>query len=218
MNIKSLNKTVRHLANRDSDLSDKGHHSKMHSRLFEGYEEYETTNARGKTVIKRVYVGEYYTLDLPKSRCIALHVLYGALFVLVVLLFSIAAGRNLTLNSKWYTVIAQLGALECLVWTFGGLLSLFAAPKNMTIGEWKNSSRNLRYGSFCTAVFLELNAVISLLGWLFAKEPAGYFTNTGLFFGAGLMALMLNHLEANAPYKHFPSENTVPQTPRPQGG
>ena len=211
MNKKKLNKTVRRKANLDSDLLDKGYHSKMYHRHFEGYSEYETTNAKGKTVIKRVYTGEYYTLDLPKEKRLGLRVLYGALFVLISMLFFMASSRDLELNVKWYSAIAQLGVLIGLFWTLGGLLSLYTAPGNMTVGDWKSSSRNLRYGSICAAVFLELNAFISLMFLFFADDWTGYFLSIGLYFAAGLAAVILNRLETNAPYKTTPSENTVPR-------
>ncbi|MBO5976183.1 MAG: hypothetical protein J6P94_03270 [Oscillospiraceae bacterium] len=211
MNKKRLNKTIRRKANLDSDLLDRGYHSKMYHRHFEGYSEFETTNAKGKTVIKRVYTAEYYTLDLPKEKRLGLRVLCAALFILAIMLFLMAAARDLALNMKWYSAISQLGVLIGFAWTFGGLLSVFTAPRKMTIGDWKSSSRNLKHGSLCAAVFLELNAMISIMFLFFAEDWTSYFLNIGLYFAAGLVAVLLNRLEANAPYKTIPNDNTVPR-------
>ena len=211
MNKKRLNKSIRRKAKLDSDLLDRGYHSKMYHRHFEGYSEFETTNSKGKTVIKRVYTAEYYTLDLAKEKRIGLHVLYGALFVIAIMLFFMAAARDLSLNRKWYSAISQLGVIIGLAWTLGGLLSIFTAPRKMTVGDWKSSSRNLKYGSICAAVFLELNALIAVMYLFFADDWTSYFTSIGLYFAAGLVAVMLNRLEANAPYKTVANENTAPR-------
>jgi len=210
MNKKRLNKIVRRKANLDSDLLDRGYHSRMYHRHFEGYSEYEATNKKGKTVIKRVYTGEYYTLDLPKEKRIGLYISYAALLVLIMLVFFAAASRDVELNTKWYSAITQLGVLVGIFWTLGGAVCLFTAPKNMTIGDWKSSSCSLKYGSICTAVFLELNALISVMYMLFVDNWTSYFVSIGLYFVSGLVAVILNRLEANAPYKTFPSNNKVP--------
>ena len=59
MNKRRMQQRLRRRTNTDQTFLDKGWHSKAYHRHFEGYTEVETTNEKGKTVIQRVYVGDY---------------------------------------------------------------------------------------------------------------------------------------------------------------
>ena len=114
MDKRRMNQRLRRRTDLDKGLLDKGWHSKAYHRHFEGYAEVETTNEKGKTVIERVYVGDYYRLDLPKSKRVQLRLFYAGLIALVAALFGFAASRSVGANMTWYLAIPQMIGV-CLI-------------------------------------------------------------------------------------------------------
>lgn len=211
MNKRRMNQRLRRRTDLDKGLLDKGWHSKAYHRHFEGYTELEETNEQGKTVIKRVYVGDYYRLDLPKKKRIALRVTYAALIALIAALFGFAASRPVGANMTWYLAIAQMLGV-CLIGMLAvNLLSHCTAPRDMTIGDWKSSSKKLQRNAKYTALLMEMIAFLTLLHVLLNGENwLIHLLCTALYAVAGLTAVVVNRLEANAPYLKFPSTEEAP--------
>lgn len=211
MNKRKMNQRLRRRTDLDKGLLDRGWHSKAYHRHFEGYAEVETTNEKGKTVIERVYVGEYYRLELPKNKRIGLRLLYAALIALTAVLFWFAASRPVGANMTWYLAIAQMLGVCLIGLLLVNLLSHCTAPRDMTVGDWKSSSKKLQRNAKYTALAMELMAFLTGLHLLLNGENWGtHLMCIGLYAAAGLAAVVLNRLEANAPYKSWRSTEEAP--------
>ena len=211
MNKSRMNQRLRRRTDLDKGLLDRGWHSKAYHRHFEGYAELETTNEKGKTVIERVYVGEYYRLDLPKKKRVLLRLTYAALIGLIGAMFGFASSRPIGANMVWYMAIAQMLTL-CGIGAMGvKLISHSTAPRDMTVGDWKAASKGLQKSSKFTAVLLELDMLLTALYLILKGENwLLHLMCIGLYAVAGLVAVVVNRLEANAPYLKFPSTEEAP--------
>ncbi len=211
MNKRRMNQRLRRRTDLDKGLLDKGWHSKAYHRHFEGYTEVETTDDKGKTVIHRVYVGDYYRLDLRKNKRIGLRFVYGGLVALIAVLFWFAASRPVGANMTWYLAIAQMLGVGLIGLMGVNLLSHCTAPRDMTVGDWKSSSGKLKRNAKYTALVMELMAFLTGLHLLLNGEDWGiHLLCIGLYAVAGLIAVVINRLEVNAPYLKFPSTEEMP--------
>jgi len=212
MNKRKMNQRLRRRTDLDKGLLDRGWHSKAYHRHFEGYAEVETTNDKGKTIIQRVYVGDYYRLDLPKNKRVALRLAYLSLIALIAGLFGFAASRPVGANMTWYIAIAQMVAVCLLGLLCVSLLSHSTAPRDMTVGDWKSSSKKLRRNAKYTALVMELLAFLTGLHLLLNGENWGmHLLCVVLYAIAGITAVILNRLEANAPYRIWRSTEEPPE-------
>lgn len=211
MDKRRMNQRLRRRTDLDKGLLDKGWHSKAYHRHFEGYTEVEETNEKGKTVIRRVYIGDYYRLDLPKSKRVRLRLSYAGLIALVAVLFVLAASRPVGANMTWYLAIPQMIGVCLIGLMCVNLLSHSTAPRDMTIGDWKSSSGKLKRNSKHTALLMELLALLTLVYLLLNGENwLLHLLCVALYAVAGLAAVAINRLEANAPYLKFPSTEEAP--------
>ncbi len=211
MNRRKLQRAVRSKAKLDSGLLDRGYHSGSYHRHFEGYKEYETVNEKGRPVLKRVYAGEWYVLDISGKKRVFLKTVYAALWLLSAVAFAFAATRRIAVNSVWYGALAELAVLAGLVWTAAGLLAYFTNPYKMTVGEWRSASWGVRRGSVFTALAFELTAILTALSALLHREwTGGSFAALGCLALSGFLMVVLDRLEANAPYKNLPNDNEIP--------
>lgn len=212
MDKRRMNQRLRRRTDLDKGLLDKGWHSKAYHRHFEGYAEVETTNEKGKTVIERVYVGDYYRLDLPKNKRVQLRLSYAGLIALVAALFGFAASRPVGANMTWYLAIAQMLGVCLLGLMCVNLLAHCVAPRDMTVGDWKSSSGKLKRNSKYTALLMELLALLTLLHLLLNGENWGtHLLCIALYAVAGLVSVFINRLEANAPYQIWHSREEAPE-------
>lgn len=212
MNKRKMNQRLRRRTDLDKGLLDRGWHSKAYHRHFEGYTELEETDEKGKTVIKRVYVGDYHRLDLPKNKRIGLRFAYAGLIALTAALFGFAASRPVGANMTWYIAIAQMVTVCLLGLLCVNLLSHCTAPRDMTVGDWKSSSKKLQRNAKYTALTMELLAFLTLLHLLLNGENCGtHLLCVLLYAAAGLFSVVINRLEANAPYKIWCSTEEPPK-------
>lgn len=207
-----MNQRLRRRTDLDKGLLDRGWHSKAYHRHFEGYTELEETDGKGKTVIKRVYVGDYYRLDLPRNKRIGLRCAYIGLIALTAALFGFAASRPVGVNMTWYIAIAQMVTVCLLGLLCVNLLSHCISPRDMTIGDWKSSSKKLQRNAKYTALAMELLAFLTGLYLLLNGENWGIHLLCVLLYAvAGLASVVINRLEANAPYKIWRSTEEAPK-------
>lgn len=212
MDKRRMNQRLRRRTELDKGLLDRGWHSKAYHRHFEGYTEAETTNEKGKTVIERVYVGDYYRLDLPKNKRIWLRLSYAGLIALVAALFGFAASRPVGANMTWYLAIIQMLGVCLIGLVLVNLLAHCTAPREMTVGDWKASSEKLKRNSKYTALIMELLAFLTLLHLLLNGENWGtHLLCVGLYAVSGLVAIVINRLETNAPYLKYRSTEETPE-------
>ena len=211
MNKRRMNQRLRRRTNLDKGLLDRGWHSKAYHRHFEGYTELEQTDEKGKTTIKRVYVGDYYRLDLPRNKRIGLRVAYAGLIVLTAALFGFAASRPVGANMTWYIAMTQMITVCLLGLLCVNLLSHSTAPRDMTVGDWKSSSKKLQRNAKYTAFAMELLAFLTGLYLLLNGENWGTHLLCVLLYAvAGLVSVVINRLEANAPYTIWHSTEEPP--------
>lgn len=212
MDKRRMNQRLRRHTDLDKGLLNKGWHSKAYHRHFEGYTEVEATDEKGKTVIHRVYIGDYYRLDLPPKKRILLRVGYALMIALIAALFGFAASRPVGANMTWYLAIVQmlsvcLQGLLCV-----NLLSHCIAPRDMTIGDWKASSGKLQKNAKYTALVMELLAFLTGLYLVLSGEDwMIHMLCVVLYALAGLIAVVLNRMEANAPYMTYHSTEEPPE-------
>lgn len=212
MNKRKTNQKLRRRADLDKGLLNKGWHSKSYHRHFEGYTEVEAINAKGKAVIQRIYTGDYYRLDLPAKKRVLLRVLYGISWLCACILFGLASSRPISANSTWYLAIVQTLSLFGLAAVLFSLIAHCTAPRDMTIGDWKGSSRATKRRSVFTAVFLAADAVLTLLHLLITGNDQSVHLLCVLFYLlAGGLNILINRLEASLPYRTFPSSQPIPE-------
>lgn len=212
MNRRKYEKRLRQHTGQDNSLLNRPWHSRAYHRHFEGYAEVEDANEKGKTIIRRVYVGNYYRLDLSQKKRVLLRLAYLGLLLLIGSSFGLAASRPVGANSTWYLAIAQMLTLCSLGATAISLLAHCTAPREMTIGDWKASSKKLRRNALLSALLLELTAFLTGGYLLFTRENwAVHLLCIGLYAAAGLLAVLLNRLEANAPYAIRSSQAQMPE-------
>lgn len=125
------------------------HQSGSYHRFFEGWAEYETLTASGKVRISRVYVGEYYCIDLSRRTQ---NLLRGILWVAVILsiaLFIIGSVQNTVQNQNQFLAVLQVIAA-------GGYVAIFFAlgsiRTKMTIYEYKSGPQALKKSGAVTAI------------------------------------------------------------------
>lgn len=212
MNKRRYEKRLRQHTGQDDSLLNRGWHSRAYHRHFEGYAEVESTNEKNRTVIRRVYVGSYYRLDLPRRKRVLLRLTYLGLLLLTGIAFGFAASRPVGANRTWYLAIAQMLTLWGLGAVAISLLAHCTAPREMTIGDWKASSKKLRRNALCSALLLELTAFLTGVYLLHTGEnwPV-HLLCIGLYAVAGLLSVFLNRLEANAPYVLRDSQTPAPE-------
>lgn len=212
MNKRRMNQRLRRRTDLDKGLLSKGWHSKAYHRHFEGYAEVETTNEKGKTVIQRVYVGDYYRLDLPKKKRVTLRIIYAVLILLIGAFFGFAASRPVGANMTWYLAVVQMLVVFSIGALLVNLLSHATAPREMTVGDWKSTSRKLQRNAKYTALLLELTAFLTGLYLLLkGEEWLMHLVCIALYAIGGILAVVLNRLEANAPYQTWSSREEAPE-------
>lgn len=212
MNKRKTHQKLRRRANLDKGLLSKGWHSKSYHRHFEGYTEIEAINAKGKAVIQRIYTGDYYRLDLPAQKRVLLRVLYGISWLCACILFGLASSSPVSANSTWYLAIMQALSLFGLAAVFFSLLAHFTAPRDMTIGEWKSSSRATKRRTLLTSVFLGGDAVLTLTHlFIIGSDQSTHLLCILFYILAGGLNMLISLLEAKLPYRTFPSSQPFPE-------
>ena len=112
----------------------------------------------------------------------------------------------------WYIAIAQMVAVCLLGLLCVSLLPHCTAPRDMTVGDWKSSSKKLQRNAKYTALAMELLAFLTGLHLLLNGKNWGmHLLCVVLYAIAGITAVILNRLEANAPYRIWHSTEEPPE-------
>ena len=199
---------------KDSKQSKRGiRHSKAYHRFFEGYSEITVPKPDGKGYrIQRVYTGNYYRQDLTKGQRILLRVLYVALFLGAAYLFVSSAILPLASNSTWYVALPQAVSLPFLFWIVIAFFSYLPAERDMTVAEYRRSSRALQKATLGSAVSLGIAAFATLVFMLLnpSDEPLVELLCAVKYIAGGLLALSMNRVEKRVNYLIIPSQNPPP--------
>ena len=211
MNKRKANQKLRRRADLDKGLLNRPWHSKAYHRHFEGYTEVETVNPKGKVVIQRIYTGDYYRLDLPRNKKVGLRIVYVLLWLMACALFGFGSSRPIGANMTWYLAIVQMLTVCALAALLFSLISHCTAPQDMTIGAWKSASVNLKRRAGFAALFLELNAFMTGVYLLLKGDRWVFHLLVILLYAlSGILLVVMNRLETNAPYLTIPSTQPAP--------
>ena len=189
-----------------------GYHSRAYHRHFEGYLETEITDVKGRTRIRRDYVGEWYSQNLSRGKRIALKTSLAALWALTAAVFFFTATRGTRANASWYMAISEFGVVAGFLWTFVSLVLYLTAPVKMTIGDYRSASKGVLRGSLCIAGFSILTTLLTALHAILGSETwAAELLCCAGFLAAAALAVLMNRLEANVPYIRTPSTEEGPE-------
>ncbi|MBR1585341.1 MAG: hypothetical protein IJ662_07380 [Clostridia bacterium] len=187
---------------------------KAYHRFFEDYAEIQTSNAKGKTVVQRIYVGHYYRVDLPddahQKRKIALLLLFIAALALC-----LYGGLTAPASGARLTALMTMLSLLMLVLLGAAIFYRLTAPREMEKRVYRDSSDRLKalgvlstLGLFATALGVLVTALANER-YRFSDNAPGILT----FALGGGCALWLTLLERRTRYIELP-----PKHQRPEGG
>lgn len=196
------------------DAGRHGYHSAAYHTFFEGYTEYRTLDARGRTRIRRVYTGPVYEQDLPAAARLLLRLGYVAMTALTAgcLVRVALLGRG---TDTWAPLIllelATLILLSLLIYTV--LVEYLFAPRRMTVGTWRGASCGLRRKSLLLAGCLGADALVNLARNLAGGAAAADWQAVWLFAAGAVLALTMARIERTVPYRRTESPEKSPDDP-----
>lgn len=119
--------------------------SRAYRKFFEDYEEIRVPKENGRgSKIERIYRGDYYRRECSDGWWYAMKGVYLLLAAASAWLFGFAALPSTGANRVWYVTVPQAVSIVCYLWLFRVLCSYIAAPRNMTVSEWKRACKPLR--------------------------------------------------------------------------
>jgi len=187
--------------------------SKAYHKFFEGYTEVRVPRSNGKgTRIKRIYTGEYYRQDLSVRNRVLIRLLYVVFFLCASLLFVSGAVEQFAGNSTWYVNLPEAASVFFLFWILIAFIEYLPAGRDMTIAEYRSSSRSLLKASIGAAICLGVTALATLLFLVLNSFTALLpgIVCIGKYISGSLMMLVLNRLEMKLKYQIIPNTNQVP--------
>jgi len=191
-------------------------HSKAYHRYFENYAEKGSVDARGKTRIERVYVGQYYRVDLPDSehrkRKAGILLFFGASSACF--LFS-----GMTAQAGTAPIPAVLIALSLIALLLQGIAVFhrMTVPREMEIRQYRDSAERLRL--FSAAAFLLLScAAAGMAAFCLLADQYPVSTNIAGILAmvfAAVFAFLVLWTERHTPYEILPPKHERPEGSSP---
>jgi hypothetical protein len=189
-------------------------HSKAYHRHFEGYVEVSLPKSNGKgNRIERIYTGNYYRQDLVFRKRILIRIVFIVLFLFVAVLYVSSAIQPLIINSTWFVVLPQAGSLVFLVWIMIAFVFYLTVQQDMTIEDYRNSSRSLLKATFGSSISLGMAALATLVFIILnhsSGETLSVLVCSGKYFVGGLISLSMNLIERKVKYIIIPNQNKPP--------
>lgn len=184
----------------------------FYNKYFQDYVESTVTTSSGKKKIERIYVGDYYRQDLSKMAYIAVRVMYIIAFACAVFLLAHVSVRTTISNFALIVVLPAAAAAVSLLFLAVALILYVAAHRDMTIGEYWETSIRIQKISKIAAICL-LCAAISVV-ICFALQPVetrgGELRNAIEYSAAAALMLFIYAAEKRIPYTTRPSNNRPP--------
>lgn len=194
----------------------KRRHSRAYHRYFENYAEKEVLGPGGSYTIQRVYVGQYYRVDLPdgalRRQCWA----FLGLFLLC--LAGYLAGSLLAAVSAVFPVaLATMLPLVAVLFLGVAVFYRLTVPREMEIRAWRDSSVNLlRAGmafGICTVLCFgfTLGGCLLIPGYSFGEtlpSLACYAVSAAAGFG-------IYRMEKKTPYRTLGPKQERPEESSP---
>lgn len=187
-------------------------HSRSYHRYFENYAEKEILLPGGGRTIQRVYVGNYYQVDLSDDQLLRQKISFGLLLVFV--LAGYFAGA-LTADVSAFAPVALLTMPPLIALLFLGIALFYrlTVPRKMEIRAFRDSSDNLRSSSMaffiCIILCFAATLAACLLIPVFPLEENLFSLLCYLLSGAASLKIYL--IEKGTPYRTM-----IPMQERPE--
>ncbi len=198
----------------------------FYRRYYEDYLEYNEIEPDGRTVIRRVYQGTWYTADLDRRGRILYKTAITAAWVISVILFGILIYRGTSLDARWYMGTAHILAALGILWNNIAVVSCLLAPVKMTHYEYKTSVRDYRYSSMLMAAGFLASGLIALISMLAGNRSdagtllvlaGGYLAAAGVSFCANRYSCRITYTkEGSKPFRVKDMEPEGSGTDRPE--
>ena len=189
---------------------DSGFHRSAYHRHFDGYKELKYTDPRGKTVIERTYIGDWYEPALSRENQIKMRILFVLLAVFGIAAFIYGALRTSPCNSALYVALFQAVAVPMLFWLVYVLIFYVSTMGRMTIGDYNSIHAPLIRSSLMVTICLWGSAAGSVVSCVLS----GTFSDLicALIFAAGgLMFFIINRFENMLHYHVLPNDTQAPE-------
>jgi hypothetical protein len=150
------------------------YHSRVYHRYFEGWAEKVVIAGAGTPVIKRVYIGSYYSANLTGRQRLLRKLLYVALYLVAAALYGFTGTRNTAVALVKYASVPVGLAFPVMLCLLVPLYFNLTVPAEMIVRQYRDSSATLR--GVCAAAFalLGLSALTALLFLALTPDaPAG---------------------------------------------
>ncbi len=157
--------------NRDT-MMDHGYHSHFYHTFFEDYVERARTDNKGTKRVIRTYIGDYYYSSLTVLQRRGVKTAYILLFCFTVFFYLKAAGMPVESNFQWYVTVPEAIDLFLMLWFLKTIIYYVTAKKEMTIGEYKSTSKALMQISAVSAAGFGLTAAVLLVSLFRLQKTA----------------------------------------------
>lgn len=185
--------------------------SSSYHRHFEGYSEYEVTDEKGVTRIRRIYTGMYYISELDRKQLVLHCLIQSTLWIAAWVLLIFGASRQGAGNSTWYVGLCQAADIAALIWTGSGLFNYLIASSKMTVGEWRSSVQRVKHGCICALAAMAATGVMTVLDLILTeKGVAEHLLSTACYLLASLCMVTMRIIERRIVYKRVPSTERAP--------
>ena len=190
-------------------------HNRAYHRYFENYAEREYTDGKGRRKIERVYVGQYYRAALTdgehRRRKLRIALSAGAAVALY-----LCAGLTAPVSGARYVAIAFMLALLGLGWLARAVFARLAAPREMEVRVWRESSEQLKNASLAASVALAADALAMAAGILFIPmHSAANWLGVPAVLLAAAAALVPRIIEQHTDYDVLPPKHERPEGSSP---
>lgn len=181
-------------------------HSNYYHKYFAGYAEYYdvTIDKKGKKVakLKRLYVSDYYKMDVSDNQWILRRALYVLLFFFSLAIFLLCASRNVPVNMEWYVAIMCFASVITYFLLFFNLFPFLITPRIMKEFEYRSTTEGVVRYSLAGAVANIFEAA-SALAYLILNYRSFCWSSVFVMIGFVVSAAMLyaiNRLELATDY------------------
>lgn len=194
----------------DQPESGSAFHSSFYHRYFEGYTEAKVQGKNGRKKIMRVYTGQYYSQNLSDRKWKENKIFFLFLYLTAVVLFIFFAAINKDNNKIWFTELSETLVFLAFFWMLYVILNYLAAPRNMTINQYRSSSVMLIKSGKVATIAAWFAAVMQIV-YVCLPESTDkrYGMICAIAYGfSGLAVWYLTVLESKMKYKKILSEGS----------
>ena len=160
-------------------------------RWFEGYTQYETLDADGKTRMHNVYTGMWYTQQLDKKQQRQHRLIYTVSVLLGFALLLFGSTRYIPVNARAYGAIPPFAGMLAFGWMGVGTFNEFTIAQRRTIGEYRSSSTYLKQSGLVAAICGGVSCLLTLVFIIVDRNKVGLHL---LAAGSELLAAALGWL------------------------